>query len=64
MKFKEIKGLAKIELEAKHAELCTELIKDYAQVATGTIPKSPGKINNTKKTLARIKTILRLVEAE
>lgn len=64
MKAKELKALAPAELRAKRAELHAELVKEYAQVATGTIPKSPGKINHTKKTIARINTILRSVEAQ
>ena len=64
MKAKELKALAPAELLAKRAELHAELVKEYAQVATGTIPKSPGKINHTKKTIARINTILRSVEAQ
>lgn len=62
MRSKELKGLAPAELEKKRGELRAELVKEYAQVATGTIPKSPGKINQVKKTIARINTILRMVE--
>ena len=64
MKAKDLKALAPSELVMKRSELQVELVKEYAQVATGTIPKSPGKINHTKKTIARINTILRAVEAE
>ena len=59
MKFKELKAASESELNAKLGELKKELIKAYAQVATGTVPKSPGQIKTARKTIARIKTILR-----
>ncbi len=58
MKFKELKALPKQELKKKIDELQAELIKSNAQVAVGVVPKSPGKLKSTKKTIARIKTIL------
>ncbi len=58
MKFKELTSMPVEELKGKLVELQIELIKEQAQVATGTIPKNPSKINQTKKTMARIKTIL------
>jgi len=58
MKFKELKSMPAAELKGKITELETELIKERAQVATGTIPKNPSKINQTRKTIARIKMIL------
>ncbi len=58
MKIKELRGMGTPELKQKMQELYKELMKDNAQVATGTIPKNPGKIKLAKKTIARIKTIL------
>jgi large subunit ribosomal protein L29 len=58
MKHKELKNLNKEELHKKLDELKKELMKDNAQVATGTIPKNPGKIYNARKTIARINTLL------
>ena len=58
MKIKELRTLGENELKQKMSELYKELMKDNAQVATGTIPKNPGKLRLTKKTIARIKTIL------
>ena len=58
MKIKELRGMGKEELTAKMQELYKELMKDNAQVSTGTIPKNPGKLKVAKKTIARIKTIL------
>ncbi len=58
MSFKELEGMPEQELRQKMEELHKELMKENAQVATGTIPKNPGKIRLTKKTIARIKQIL------
>ncbi len=57
MKAKELRNLTKKDLETKLDELKKELIKLNAQVATGTVPKSPGQIKQIKKTIARILTI-------
>ena len=47
------------ELKKKLDELYNELIKLNAQASTGTAPKSPSLINNTKKAIAQIKTLQR-----
>ena len=59
MKSKELKNMTKKDLESKLNELKKELIKLNAQVATGTVPKSPGQIKQIKKTIARILTIIK-----
>ena len=64
MKFKELQNLNESELSAKLKELSTGLMKENAQVATGTTPKSPGQLRETKKTIARIKTLLKQREAK
>jgi ribosomal protein L29 len=58
MKIKELRAMGENELKQKMTELYKELMKDNAQVATGTIPKNPGKLRLAKKTIARIKTII------
>jgi len=58
MKLKELKSLPDAELKAKKIELLNELIKERAQVATGTVPKNPSKIKLARRTIARINTIL------
>lgn len=58
MKIKEIRGLGKEELISRLEELRKELIKHNAQIATGTVPKSPGQVKQNKKTIAKILTIL------
>ena len=57
MKTKELRNLSNKDLESKLEELKKELIKLNAQVATGTVPKSPGQIKQMKKTIAKILTI-------
>jgi large subunit ribosomal protein L29 len=56
MKYSEIKGMTKEQLEKKVQEVKSELIKLNGQVATGSAPKEAGKIKELKKTLARIYT--------
>jgi ribosomal protein L29 len=58
MKIKELRTLGETELKQKMLELYKELMKDNAQVATGTIPKNPGKLRLAKKTIARINMLL------
>jgi len=57
MKIKELRALGENDLKQRKQELYKELMKDNAQVATGTIPKNPGKLRLAKKTIARINTI-------
>ncbi len=58
MKFKELKAMGKTELNEKMIQLEMDLVKNNAQVATGTTPKSPGLLKQIKKSIARIKFIL------
>jgi large subunit ribosomal protein L29 len=58
MKFKELKPMGKAELEEKMGQLEMDLIKNNAQVATGTTPKSPGQLKQIKKSIAKIKALL------
>ena len=57
MKIKELRAMGEEERKNKMNELYKELMKSNAQIATGTIPKNPGKIRLAKKMIARIKTI-------
>lgn len=63
MKFKEFKEMPVEELKLKLEELQKDLVKDNAQVATGTVSKNPSKIRLAKKNIARIKMILAEKEA-
>lgn len=57
MKAKELKAMRQADLESKTAELKKELMKLNSQIAIGTIPKSPGKVKEIRRTLAKILTI-------
>ncbi len=59
MKTKEIRALPKEELLRKLEELKKEIVKQNAQIAIGTTPKSPGQVRQAKKTVAKILTILK-----
>jgi ribosomal protein L29 len=59
MKYKELAGMPRAELEEKKKEMQMELIKSNAQIATGTVPKNPGKVSETKKTIAKINQLLK-----
>jgi len=56
MKPKDIRNMGKIERDEKIVELRRELMKQNAQVAAGTTPKSPGQIRTLKRTIAKILT--------
>ena len=49
--------MSELELESKMLELKKELMKINSQIAIGTLPKSPGKIKDMKRTIAKILTI-------
>lgn len=57
MKVKELKIMNELELDSKSIELKKELMKINSQIAIGTLPKSPGKIREMKRTIAKIHTI-------
>ena len=55
---RELRTMPAEELKNKLEELKKELMRENAQVAIGTIPKSPGKLKQIKKTIAKIMTML------
>ena len=57
MKAKELKLMNEPELSSKLIELKKELMKLNSQIATGTVPKNPGKVMEIKRTIARILTV-------
>ena len=57
MKSKELRLMSELDLENKALELKKELMKINSQIAIGTLPKSPGKIKDMKRTIAKILTI-------
>ena len=58
MKKQEIKKLSKDEVVKNINKLKKDLFNFRFQVANGQL-KSPSKINDTKKNIARLKTLLR-----
>ena len=58
MKLKEIREKTSSELDKELVELKSELFKLRFQLATNGLD-NPMKINNVKKDIARIKTVLR-----
>ena len=57
MKAKELKLMSKLDIEGKLIELKKEMMKLNSQIATGTVPKNPGKVMEIKRTIAKILTI-------
>lgn len=57
LKFKEIEKMTSDEIKNKELELRQELMKLKSQVATKTAPQNPGIIRETRRTLAKIKTL-------
>lgn len=57
-KIKDLQTLSEEELKSKLIDLKKEIMKQNAQIATGTTPKSPGKLRQTKRTVAQILMIL------
>ena len=57
MKAKELRLMNEIDLENKSVELKKELMKINSQIAIGTVPKSPGKVREIKRTIAKILTV-------
>ena len=62
MKLKDLNNLGVKPLKEKLHDLQLELMKVNVQIAMGTDPKLSGKIKHFKKTIARIKTILKTKE--
>ena len=63
MKANEIRKMTSSDLEKELVELKSELFKLRFQLATNGL-ENPMKIKNTKKDIARIKTILKERELE
>lgn len=58
MKAKKIRDLSVVELEQKLTELKRELFNLRFQMATGQL-ENPMRVRDVKKSIARVKTILR-----
>lgn len=64
MKNKDLRAKKEEELNSLLTESRKELIKLNTQVATGTTLKSPGQVKKTKKTIAKILTLLKEQEGK
>ena len=53
----EIRDMTPAERAVELETIETELLNTRAQQAAGGMPESPGRVNELKKTIARIKTI-------
>jgi len=58
MKAEEIRDLTLDELEAKEKDLDDQVFRLRIQKSMGTL-EAPNKVRNTRRDLARVKTILR-----
>lgn len=59
LRLKEIREMSEEQLEEKLKEISTELGKMGSQARSGGAPENAGKMGELKKTIARIKTILK-----
>ncbi|MAG52925.1 MAG: 50S ribosomal protein L29 [Nanoarchaeota archaeon] len=59
-KVKELKELGSEGLTKRLEEMKKELMKYRGQISTGTPTENPGQVRNVKRTIARIKTIVKL----
>ncbi len=64
LRAKELRALSIPELENKLKELEAELRLERGAIASGVAPKNPGKIKEIRRTIARIKTIIKEKEKE
>ena len=62
MKKKRIKEMGLEEKQKKLAEYKSDLAYQRALLAAGNTSQSPGKIHSIKKTIARLKTFIKLDE--
>jgi large subunit ribosomal protein L29 len=55
----EIRNMDESELKQRKTDLQKELVQEKGQIEVGGFTDNPGRINEMKKTIARIKTVLR-----
>lgn len=59
---KELNQMSEPTMNGKITELRRELIRYNSQLSTGTPPENPGRIRAIKRTIARLKTSLKLLQ--
>ena len=57
---KELRGLSETDLKKKLEELKKERFKLDSQRSAGTSPENSGRLRQTRKTIARILTLLKI----
>ncbi len=60
----DLKSMSKEDLQVKLNDIRKDLIKENAQIAVGTTPKSSGHVKQMKKTIARIMQLLNKEEVK
>lgn len=60
----EIRDMDEAEREERLQDLNLELAKERGQIAVGGFPENPGRIKELRRTIARIKTIMREQEEQ
>jgi len=55
----EIRDMTPVERQEELDALETELLNEESVIAAGGMPENPGRIENLRRTIARIKTIQR-----
>ena len=61
-KNEDVKTLSVKDLMKREDEIRKELLKSQTQKSMGMVPENPGKIKKLKRTIARIKTIIKQKE--
>lgn len=59
LKSEEIRDMKTKEIRNKLEELQTELMKVETTIGSGGVPENPGRVKELKRTIARVKTILK-----
>lgn len=60
----EIRDMSVDEMRAKLAEMRTELAREKAVAAAGGTLDNPGRVQELKRTIARLKTIIKEAQEE
>ena len=58
LRTEEIREMDETELNEKMNDLQKEIVEERGQIETGGFAENPGRLNEIKKTIARIKTVL------
>jgi len=59
IKKRELKDMSKSDLEKKDAELSLEVARERGAISTSGKPNNAGRYREMRRTIARIKTLLR-----